>query len=153
MKKLVMAATLLMLVGCATTTSKKVEEDIAQQNDINTRQSMNTGLNAIVSSKNLSDAQKAELIGLMDSTRLQMHAIRRGEAQAKSAFFKYLASGELEDRRINAYRKELVSLENQKMDIMFSNLKKTRKILGDKLASDKSSPELREIYQVHADLE
>lgn len=153
MKILFIGFFLLTMTACANTVSKKVEADIAQQNDINSYQSRNTGLNAIAQSKNLTEAQKSELMSLMDATRLQMNEIRRNEAQAKTSFFKYLAAGELDENHIKAYRKELVSLENSKMDLMFSNLKKTRKILGNKIASDKGSAELQEIYQIHADLQ
>jgi len=141
-----------MVMACANTVSKKVETDIATQNDINSRQSLNTGLNVISRSKNLTDVQKAELIDLMDKTRMKMNDIRRNEAHAKSSFFKYLADGEIDDAHIKAYRKELMNLEKQKMDLMFSNLKTTRKILGKKLASEKDLSELQEMYQIHSDV-
>lgn len=121
---------LALLVGCASTIEKKVEQDIVQQPESTTREAVASGREAIMNSSYLSAQQKTKMLSLMDKTQSEMAVLRQNEAQTKSSLFKYLAAGKFEDLEISTYRSKLEKLENQKMNLMFSNLKETRKILG-----------------------
>lgn len=117
-------------VGCGSLTEKKIEQDIVQQPETTTTEAVASGREAIFKSSNLSAEQKTKMLSLMNKTRSEMAVIQRNEAQAKSSLFKYLAAGKYENREISTYRSKLKKLENQKMNLMFSNLKYTREILG-----------------------
>ena len=98
-------------------------------------------------SSNLSVPQKEKMLALIGKTQSEMTFIRQNEAQTKSSLFKYLATGNFENREISTYRSKLEKLENQKMDLMFSNLKETRKILGK---TAKFDPEWMDLNRMNA---
>lgn len=124
------------LVSCTSKTEKRVEKDIAQQNVSTTAQASDSGRQAIVNSDKLSSEQKQALLLLMGQAQAEMANFRKTEAQIKSSLFKYLASGSFEESEISTYRKKLKDLEDQKMDLMFKNVKETRKILGKEMKFD-----------------
>lgn len=123
----------IFFAGCSHTVEKKVKDDIAAQTETSPNQAVNSGREAIVTSNQLSIEQKEKLLDLMDQTRQKIRSIRRNESQTKASLFKYIASGKFEDLEIRVYQKKLTDLENQKMDLMFSNIQVVRKILGNQM--------------------
>ncbi len=66
----------------------------------------------------LSIPQKEKMLALLGKMQSEMTFIRQNEAQTKSSLFKYLASGNFENREISTYRSKLERLENQKMNLV-----------------------------------
>ena len=138
---------LALSVGCTSFTENKIEQDIAKQPESTTREAAVSGREAIKNSSDLSPEQKAKMLLLMDKMQSEMAILRQNEAQTKSSLFKYLAEGKFENPEIWTYRSKLQKLENQKMNLMFSNLKETRKILGK---GAKFDPEWMDLNRMNA---
>ena len=110
--------TLALSVGCVSTITEKVEQDIAKQPESTAREAAASGRKAIMNSSNLSAEQKAKMLSMMDKIQSEMAILRQNEAQTKSSLFKYLAAGNFEEREISTYRSKLERLENQKMNLV-----------------------------------
>lgn len=150
MKTTIRAAILLLalMTGCATKTEKKIDNDIAKQPEVTSAQAAESGQVAITNSPKLSPEQKEKMLALMNRTKVEMAVIRKDEAQIKASLFKYLATGSYEDREIAAYKLKLLKMENKKMQLMFANIKETRKILGKEA---QFNPDLLEFDRLNAE--
>lgn len=150
MKASILAVALLLVLasGCATSADKKIEKDIAQQPEVTSAQAAESGRVAITKSPQLSPEQKEKMMALMDRTKAEMASIRKDEAQVKASLFKYLATGAFNEREIATYKSKLVKMENKKMQLMFANIKETRKILGKEV---QFNPDLLEFDRLNAE--
>ena len=146
--KFVPVLALIGLAGCTSTAEKTIAKDIAQQPESTSAQAAVSGRKAIETSDKLSVEQKQKMLSLMDQTQVEMATIRKNEAQVKASLFKYLAAGNFENREISAYRHKLKKIEDKKMDLMFSNIKETRKILGKDIMTD---PDMMDFNRMSAE--
>lgn len=152
MKNILFVILMAGLFSCSHSTENKINNDIAKQPDVTSRQAVDAGREAIALSKNLTFEQKEKMLTLMEDTRTQVESIRQNESQVKSSLFKYIATGEFGDREIRVYRKKLIDFENQKLNVMFSSLKETRKILGKDIQLNPDIPGILDFQGIHVDL-
>jgi Spy/CpxP family protein refolding chaperone len=138
-----------LLVGCATPTAaeKQVQQNVSEQKSIeSTAQAAGSGRFAIHQSTKLTEDQKIRLLALMDRAELNIADIRKKEGQLKAALFQELAEGHYDRKEIAVYKSKLKKLEAEKMDLMFSNLEESRKILGPTQPHDLDQ-EMLEFYR------
>ncbi len=129
--QVIMALIFALAAGCVTTkTEKAIDQDISQQTATTPAQAEESGRDAIINSTNLTQEQKEKMLTMMDRAHAELASIRKNESQVRSSLVKYLASGQYEIREISTYRKKLQKIENKRLDLIFSNLKESRKILG-----------------------
>ena len=148
MKKFYLASlvSLTFFLGCASSTKKEVDKDIAEQHETTSAQSVDTGRKVIAESSRLTEDQKQKMLALMDRTQAEIASIKKEEGQIKASLFKYLAREELTESKISIYRSQLVKIDKKKMDLMFSSLEETQKILGK---PGEDYPDLRELYRLN----
>ena len=88
------------------------------------------GYDIIQSAPNLSAEQKQKLLGLHQKMAGDMTSLREEESKLKSVLFRSIIEPKFNNKEVERIKSRLISLDQKKMNMMFSALKETKKILG-----------------------
>jgi hypothetical protein len=89
------------------------------------------GIEAILTSKTLTDDQKKKLLEVHEKMSKEIFEIQDETSQLKGVLFETLTTKPYDRPKVKALRKKLVVLNDKKMDKMFRALDKVQVILGE----------------------
>lgn len=89
----------------------------------------------------LTTEEKMKLTEVYTNTYVKSMDIRKEIGQSKSLLFKTLAKKDYKDSEINALKKKIVQLDQNRLDLMFKTLDDVQKIVG------KNTPASQKIYE------
>ncbi len=94
------------------------------------------GYEIIQNAPNLNADQKQKLLDLQKKMSGKMAALRKEESKLKSILFRSIVDAKYDAQEVDRLQSRLVSLDKKKMNMMFSALKETKKILGRTMPED-----------------
>ncbi len=134
MKLVVIVSVLLSVTGvlsaCATDASK-VEERVQQEKPARDHGELAArGFEAWASSTEIDLDQKSKLWKLHSATGREAYRFRDEITKTKSALFKELAKGNYDQNLVNGFKTKIVSLDQDRLGVMFKALSSVEAILG-----------------------
>lgn len=133
---LVVSFVAVSLFGCAGKSAKQ-ESEIQKEVQAQPVREMHggvaaKGVEAILTSKTLTDDQKRKLVEVHGEMSKDIFKIQEETSQLKGVLFETLTTKPYDRSKVKALRKKLVSLNDKKMGKMFEALDKVQVILGEK---------------------
>lgn len=131
-KKIVVLSIALALTSCAQKElEKEVDLQVASQPGWSPGQGiLSNGLEKIMESPGLTDAQKNELADVMKSVMIEDLSIQDQLVRTKSVLFETIGETPYNKPKMDILRRRLEKLNERRMSNMFLALEKTEKILG-----------------------
>jgi Spy/CpxP family protein refolding chaperone len=135
-----------LMVGCATAANKEVDKKVAGEQSSSAPDAIiQSGHEAIMNSKNLTDEQKQKIVGIMARVRAENLALKEESTKLKIAFFQTLGEKDYKADQVAVIKRRLQKLQNKKMDLMFSSLEEVQGVLGVK--SEKDRRDMDQIFR------
>lgn len=133
-KILLVTATTLSLSACMAVDKKtraEVDQKVSEEAPPRMRGEMRErGFEAWANSSGMSEIQKSKMIDIQLVTERESSRIRDEINKSRSALFKELATGNYDERMINGFKRKIVKLDHDRLDLMFKALAKARSVLG-----------------------
>ena len=135
MTKVLIAASLLMGFGCASSAHKEevreVNKEVREQAPADTPEQIAARAGeTFANAEGLNADQKTRLALVYKNVYLESMKIRREIGQSKSALFSTLAKPNYKDSEVAILKKKIVGLDQQRLNIMFDALTEVQKIVG-----------------------
>lgn len=138
---LMVTATMLSFSACMGVDKKtraEVDQKVAEEKAPQSRGEMSErGFTAWASSSGMNENQKREMTDIQISAERESVRIRDEINKSKSAMFKELATGNYDDRMIDGFKRKIVKLDHERLELMFKALAKARNVLGRSKESKK----------------
>jgi Spy/CpxP family protein refolding chaperone len=139
-KTFMMGATALVITNCA---AKPTQDEVKLANEVQTQPAREMhggvaakGMEAILSSNSLTEAQKKQLLSLHGEMAKETFKIQEETSKLKGVLFETITAKPYDRSKVNALKKKLVTLNDKKMKNMFEALDKVQGIIGEKSDTD-----------------
>ncbi|MFN8847892.1 MAG: Spy/CpxP family protein refolding chaperone [Bdellovibrionales bacterium] len=108
-------------------------------------------MDAFMNSPDLTAAQKEQLKSIFVRTMGQSRALSADLAEAKSKMFQTLASRDYKSKDITSLKKEISTIDQKRLDLMFSALSEVQGVVGYGADKEKIYKQLRDYDLYHGD--
>lgn len=127
----------LLMAGCAHKADKKLDEQLAQTPDVKNRAELREKTeDKIENDASLSADQKTKLIQLRDSTRAENDKLQKESLKLRSLLVDKLLTTDYKQSDVDAIKKRMKDIENERLSLTFKNIDEANKILGRDPARD-----------------
>lgn len=140
LKIFVSGVTILAIINCA---GKPTPEDVKLEKEVQSQPAREMhggvaakGMEAILTSKSLTEEQKKQLIHLHGEMAKNTFGIQEEISKLKGVLFETITAKPFDRAKVNSLKKKIVNLNDKKMKNMFEALDKVQAIIGEKSDSD-----------------
>lgn len=128
----VIASSIMVAIGCATQAEKKeIEREVAAETNITSQADLDQQSSQLIeTAPGLTDAQRAELISLRESTRMKTEALNQESLRLRSLLVKDMLSDNYDLSKAQLLKNKIKKAEEKKLSNFLDAVSKANRILG-----------------------
>lgn len=133
MKIILSLVTVLFLASCATKKDRQaVSKEVAAETSVSDAKTLGKTIHEVInSSKHLTDAQKAELNGILEVNKQTAMSLSEKSYKLRAVLIKELLAGKINKKHVRIIKKDIKKVEAARLKNTFDTVEKITRIVSN----------------------